>query len=50
MNLENTKDLQNFFSEENLNFLKNLNQELSKIDILIEKNQKKEQKILEIKN
>lgn len=44
MNLENTKDLQNFFSEENLNFLKNLNQELSKIDILIEKNQKKEEK------
>lgn len=44
MNLENTKDLEKFFSEENLNFLKNLNQELSKIDILIEKNQKKEKK------
>ncbi len=44
MNFENTKDLEKFFSEQNLNFLKNLNQELSKIDILIEKNQKKEKK------
>ena len=31
MNLENTKDLKDFFSNENLNFFKNLNQELSKI-------------------
>lgn len=37
-------DLGKFFSEENLKFLKNLNQELSKIDILIEKNQIKEEK------
>lgn len=44
MSLENTKDLNLFFSEENLEFLKNINQELIKIDNLIEKNQKKEEK------
>lgn len=44
MSSENTNDLKNFFSEENLNFLKNINNELSKIDVLIEKNQKKEEK------
>lgn len=44
MNLENTKDLRMFFSEENLNFLKNMNEELSKIEILLEKNQSKEEK------
>lgn len=43
MNLENTKDLNKFFSEENLYFLKNMNLELSKIDILTEKNQKKQE-------
>ena len=41
MNLENTKDLKDFFSNENLNFFKNLNQELSKIEKLLEKNQHK---------
>ena len=44
MNLENTKDLRMFFSEENLNFLKNMNEELSKIEMLLEKNQSKEEK------
>lgn len=44
MNLENTKDLRMFFSEENLNFLKNMNEELSKIEMLLEKNQNKEEK------
>ena len=44
MNLENTKDLKDFFSNENLNFFKNLNQELSKIEKLLEKNQHKEEK------
>ena len=34
MSLENTKDLNLFFSEENLEFLKNINQELIKIDNL----------------
>lgn len=37
-------ELEKFFSEENLKFLKNLNQEISKIDILIEKNQVKDEK------
>lgn len=44
MNFENTKDLNLFFSEENLEFLRNINQELLKIDNLTEKNQKKEEK------
>lgn len=44
MNLENTKDLRLFFSEENLEFLKNINKELSKIESLIEKGQIKEEK------
>ena len=44
MNLENTKDLKLFFSEENLEFLKNINTELSKIENLIEKGQIKEEK------
>lgn len=44
MNIENTKDLKKFFSEENLFFLKEINKELSKIENLIEKNQKKEEK------
>ena len=33
-----------FFSEENLIFLKNMNEELSKIEMLLEKNQNKEEK------
>ena len=37
MNSENTKDLKDFFSNENLNFFKNLNQELLKIETLLEK-------------
>ena len=37
-------ELEKFFSEENLKFLKNLNQEISKLDILIEKNQIKDEK------
>lgn len=37
-------ELEKLFSEENLKFLKNLNQEISKIDILIEKNQVKDEK------
>ena len=44
MDLENTKDLRMFFSEENLIFLKNMNEELSKIEMLLEKNQNKEEK------
>ena len=44
MDLENTKDLKMFFSEENLIFLKNMNEELSKIEMLLEKNQNKEEK------
>ena len=44
MSLEDTNDLKNYFSEENLNFLKNINQELAKIDDLIEKNRTKEEK------
>ena len=44
MVLENTKDLRMFFSEENLIFLKNMNEELSKIEMLLEKNQNKEEK------
>lgn len=44
MNSENTKDLKDFFSNENLNFFKGLNQELSKLEILLEKNQVKEEK------
>lgn len=44
MDLENTKDLRMFFSEENLIFLKNMNEELSKIELLLEKNQNKEEK------
>ena len=44
MNLENTKDLTRFFSEENLSFLKNINQELSKVEKLIEQIQSKEEK------
>lgn len=44
MSFENTKDLLSFFSEENLSFLKNINQELSKIDILTEKNREKKEK------
>lgn len=44
MNSENTKDLKDFFSNENLNFFKSLNQELSKLEILLEKNQVKEEK------
>lgn len=44
MDLENTKDLRLFFSEENLIFLKNMNEELSKIEMLLEKNQNKEEK------
>lgn len=44
MNSENTKDLKDFFSNENLNFFKNLNQELLKIETLLEKNQIKEEK------
>lgn len=44
MDLENTKDLKTFFSEENLNFLKNMNEELSKIEMLLERNQAKEEK------
>ena len=42
MDLENTKDLRMFFSEENLIFLKNMNEELSKIEMLLEKNQNKD--------
>ena len=42
MNTENTNDLKEFFSNENLNFFKNLNQELLKIETLLEKNQAKE--------
>ena len=37
-------ELEKFFSEENLKFHKNLNQEISKLDILIEKNQIKDEK------
>ena len=37
-------ELEKFFSEENLKFLKNLNQEISKLDILIEKKQIKDEK------
>ena len=44
MDLENTKDLRMFFSEENLIFLKNMNEELSKIEMLLEKKQNKEEK------
>lgn len=44
MDLKNTKDLRMFFSEENLIFLKNMNEELSKIEMLLEKNQNKEEK------
>ena len=44
MNTENTNDLKEFFSNENLNFFKNLNQELLKIETLLEKNQAKEEK------
>ena len=44
MDLENTKDLRMCFSEENLIFLKNMNEELSKIEMLLEKNQNKEEK------
>lgn len=44
MDLENTKDLKMFFSEENINFLKNMNEELSKIEMLLERNQAKEEK------
>ena len=44
MDLENTKDLRMFFSEDNLIFLKNMNEELSKIEMLLEKNQNKEEK------
>lgn len=44
MDLENTKNLRMFFSEENLIFLKNMNEELSKIEMLLEKNQNKEEK------
>ena len=44
MDLENTKDLMMFFSEENLIFLKYMNEELSKIEMLLEKNQNKEEK------
>lgn len=44
MSLEDTKDLRTFFSETNLIFLKSINNELAKIDDLVEKNQKKEEK------
>lgn len=37
-------ELEKIFSEENLKFLKNLNQEISKLDTLIEKNQIKDEK------
>lgn len=37
-------ELEKIFSEENLKFLKNLNQEISKLDTLIEKNQIKYEK------
>lgn len=49
MSLEDTKDLRTFFSETNLIFLKSINNELAKIDDLVEKI-KKRRKILFILN
>ena len=44
MNFENTNDLKKYFSEENLEFLKNINKEQEKIDTLSEQNRQKEEK------
>jgi len=44
MSLENTKDLNLLFSQEKLNFLKNVSIELSKLEKLIENNQQKQEK------
>ena len=44
MEIENTNDLKKFFSEENLEFLKNINTEQNKLDVLIDQNRQKEEK------
>ena len=44
MEIENTNDLKKFFSEENLEFLKNINTEQNKLDALIDQNRQKEEK------
>lgn len=44
MNIENANDLKKYFSEENLEFLKNINAEQTKIDNLSEQNRQKEEK------